>query len=525
MKTKPSINIFIRIKNKIKRSFTSYKKHIQYFFLSKKISSLQSNQAQSIPLITIFGSCRQDSIYTLYPVTSIKNDLSYTHYTKEIIQAIEYCKGTRKDLDETVFFRSSLLKNRLINKNFTKEFNNTDVFIIEIASRIAYKYNNKFIHHEAYDNSAFRNQLNSEVDVYDLNDEEIEQDILKIRELIYPKKLIIVTHIATIKKGKRYDLVKLVKNICSKLDITVLDPCEVIDKKIMSRLFEQNDKQRHYTEFGHNIIKNEYQKVIESEIKNNQTKLIQVYSNNKEKINLHSYQGFGDFLMGAITVNQMAKKLNFQPRVSFNNHPISNFFYSKEYISTSDSAQTKYIFNSPELIDFIHGGYVFTNKKPNEINNEDKKFIISDCLQPRISFLKYVKSKIDSLKLGNNYKVIHVRGPDEDLINNSLIEEINILISYYVKPNSKYLFLSNSNKILDSITRRGLIKTNLLRCHSGMSEINEFELRDTLLEFMLMTMSKEIVQLSIYPWGSNFSNIISQLYDIPIKKYKLTDYE
>lgn len=521
MKTIPSINIFIRIKNKIKRSCTSYKKHIQYLLSSKKISLSQSNQTQSIPLITIFGSCRQDSIYKIYPVTSIKNDLSYTHYTKEIIQAIEYCKGIRKDLYENVFFRSSLLKNRLINKSFTKEFNNTDLFVVEIASRIAYKYKNKFIHHEAYDNIDFKNQLNGDVDVYDLSDEEIEQDIIKIKELTYPKKLIIVTHIATIKKGKRYDLAKLVKNICSKLDITVLDPCEVIDQKSIDILFEQNDNQRHYAELGHNVMKNEYQKVIELEIKKNRVKLVQVYSNSEEKVNLHSYQGFGDFLMGAITINQIANKLNYQPKVSFNNHPISKFFYNKEYIPTLESAQTKYIFNSPELIDFIDGGYVFTNKKPNEISNEDKKFIISNCLQPRICFQKHVKSTIDSLKLGNNYKVVHVRGPDEDLITNSFIEEINILISDYLKPNSKYLFLSNSNKVLDSITQSGLIKTNLLRCHSGMSEINEIELRDTLLEFMLMTMSKEILQLSIYPWGSNFSNIISQLYDIPIKKYKI----
>jgi hypothetical protein len=521
MKTILSINIFTRVINKIQRSCTAYKKNIQYFFYNKLTAFSGTKEYISMPLITIFGSCRQDSIYQLYPVTSIKNDLSYTHYTKEIIQAMGYCKSLARDFDENVFFRSSLLKNSLIGKNFAKEFNKTDLFIVEIASRIAYKYKGKFIHHEAYDNPEYRPQLNSEVDVYDLSDEEIEQDLLRIKELTYPKKLIIVTHIVTTKKGKRYDLARLIKSICLKLKIQVIEPYELINQYSKNLLFEKNDKQRHYTDFGHDIIKNEYQKAIKFELQDNQTKLIQVYSNSKRKLKLHSHQGFGDFLMGAISVNQVAKKLNFQPKVSFNNHPISNYFYNNEYVSAADLVKTRYIFNSPELIDFINGGYVFTNKKPNKVNNDDKNFIISNCLLPRIHFENYLKLTTKNLKLGNNYTVIHIRGPDEDVINQGFIKTIDKLISDHVKPNLKYLLLSNSKKILDEICRSDLIKTSLPRCHSGLSDLDNIELRDTLLEFMLMSKSEEIIQLSVYQWGSNFSNIVAELYDIPIRKYKI----
>ena len=516
-----SINILTRVRNKIQRSCTSYKKHFQYFFYSKFTAFSGTKDSITIPLITIFGSCRQDSIYQLYPVTSIKNELSYTHYTKEIIQAMEYCKGIARDFDEKFFFRSSILKNRLIDKNFTKEFNKTDLFIVEIASRIAYRYKGKFIHHEAYDNPEYRAQLNSEVDVYDLSDEEIEQDLLRIKELTYPKKLIIVTHIVTTRKGKRYDLARLIKSICLKLKITVIEPYEVINQYSLNLLFEKNDNQRHYTDFGHDIIKNEYQKTIKLELQDNQTKLTQVYSNSKIKLNLNSYHGFGDFLIGAITVNQVAKKLNFQPKVSFNNHPISNFFYNNDYIPAADLDKTRFIFNSPELIDFINGGHVFTNKKPNKIFNDDKNFIILNCLQPRIHFENYLQLTTKNLKLENNYTVIHIRGPDEDIINQDFIKKIDKLISDHVKPNVKYLLLSNSKKILDEINRSDLIKTNLPRCHSGLSNLDNNELRDTLLEFMLMSKCEEIIQLSFYQWGSNFSNIVAELYDIPITKYKI----
>ena len=43
------------------------------------------------PIITILGSCRQDSLYKKYKITSIKNNLSYPHYTKEVLQVIKYC--------------------------------------------------------------------------------------------------------------------------------------------------------------------------------------------------------------------------------------------------------------------------------------------------------------------------------------------------------------------------------------------------------------------------------------------------
>ena len=46
--------------------------------------------------ITIFGSCRQQALGKYYSTTSIQESLTYPHYTKEIIQAIEYCKGISK---------------------------------------------------------------------------------------------------------------------------------------------------------------------------------------------------------------------------------------------------------------------------------------------------------------------------------------------------------------------------------------------------------------------------------------------
>jgi len=65
--------------------------------------------------ITILGSCRQDSLYNYYNITNIKNNLTYPHYSKEIVQAIEFCKG-KSPISHALtrsIFRSGILSKAL----------------------------------------------------------------------------------------------------------------------------------------------------------------------------------------------------------------------------------------------------------------------------------------------------------------------------------------------------------------------------------------------------------------------------
>lgn len=510
-----------RIANKIRRLSVSKIKHIQYFFLKKIIKSELNNKPTLLPLITIFGSCRQDSIYNVYPVTSIRNDLTYTHYTKEIIQAIEFCADKNKYFDEYVYFRSSLLAQKKITKSFKKEFNTTDLFVIEIASRICYEYKGKYLHQEAYDNPQYINTLNEKVVLSDISDVAIEEDLIKLRELVYPKPLIVVTHAASVQKGKRYELVQLIKTICKKLNIPCIDPIDHLINYDEKLIFIPNDNTTHYTPFGHKIIQAKYKEIIEKTmIKASLPKLTQVYTNNTKKISLHSYHGFGDFLMGSLSISQYAKALGKHPAISFNNHPISNYLYNQNYISPIDSEKTKHIFDVPELIDFLDENLVFTNKKASNISEEDKQFLIEKCLQPRLHFEQEINNLLDTLNLNNSFDVLHIRGNDDDQNSIETLNKINSLILKHTNINKKYLLLSSSEEIINHINKKHLFKTNLKRCHSGMADLDEKALLDTLLEFMLMTKAKNIIQISPYPWGSNFSNIVAEIYNIPIKKYK-----
>ena len=64
-------------------------------------------------LITILGSCRQESLYKNYNITSIQKNISYQHYTKEILEVIKFCKyGHILPEDTLTTFRTSILHNK-----------------------------------------------------------------------------------------------------------------------------------------------------------------------------------------------------------------------------------------------------------------------------------------------------------------------------------------------------------------------------------------------------------------------------
>ena len=211
-------------------------------------------------ILTVFGSCRQDSLYNTYPVTSIRGDLTYPHYSKEIVQAIEFCRGVSNILPEATqyVFRTGILERRSINPSqFYNDFNSTDVFVIEIASRISYMYRGLYVHHILTElQYGFPDIAN--IVQRDLTDEEIEEDILKMRELLHPKKMMIVSHIYTRTTGKRYELVKLLHSICLKHNIPFFDPIVQLCDSDPEKLYVKESLLSHYTPYGHSQIGKRY---------------------------------------------------------------------------------------------------------------------------------------------------------------------------------------------------------------------------------------------------------------------------
>ncbi len=237
-------------------------------------------------IVTIFGSCRQDSLYKHFPVTKIKNSLTFPHYSKEILQAIKFCSGEELPPYSLTsrLFRSGILKGKGIDfKRYIDAFKSTDLFVVEIASRISYEYKGYYAHHILSEDK-FAPPDRDSIVIRDLNDLEIEEDLISIKRYLYPKKLIVVSHFYTRKHGKRYDLAMLLKKLTQKHEILFFDPVYETRDYNAEDLFENERVQTHLTEYGQKIMGQKYSEFIKRLIPNSDSK----------------YQNFKDYLYNKI---------------------------------------------------------------------------------------------------------------------------------------------------------------------------------------------------------------------------------
>ena len=215
--------------------------------------------------ITLFGSCRLNGIYNN---NNLNNLINFSHSTKEVIQFIKFLKGELSIPNpyNKLCFRTGICDNIFIDYNdtYNKLFTDTDIFIIEICSNKKYIHNNFYLHHLCVDKRFSRNNVNTPHEILNnftvekQSDEEIENDILEIQKLLYPKKIIIVSHYNSKKNGEyinsRNYLINLLDNVCKKYDILFINPTNILSNYSQEEVIT-NDL-GHYTDFGTNEFSN-----------------------------------------------------------------------------------------------------------------------------------------------------------------------------------------------------------------------------------------------------------------------------
>ena len=218
------------------KSIISVVRKVKIYLSEIRINSRYARQLRNseFPVVTIFGSCRQDSIKNHFPVTRIRDGLTYPHYTKEIIQAIRYCMGripAEDGIKDT--FRNSLLGENLISeKKMYFDFKHTDLFVIEVASRLEYSDGRYYYHHIAFDNRTNINNTKNKSEVGDILQrqstlEEVESDIAEIIELLN-KRVLFVSHISTESNSTRAELTRMLEATCLKLGVNFLNVSELL---------------------------------------------------------------------------------------------------------------------------------------------------------------------------------------------------------------------------------------------------------------------------------------------------------
>jgi len=484
--------------------------------------------------ITILGSCRQESLCKKYNITSIKEDLSYPHYTKEILQVLHYCMFDNLKPEETIIFRTPAINKKIIqNNNFLNDIKNSDVIFIEIASRKYYKYKNLYAHHILYDHPKY-NIFKNEIEFGELTDNEIIEDLNKIIELLKDKKIIIVGHLVTKKEGIRYELLKLLKNYCLKNNISFIDPMT----ELLQKNFSINDiiaDSNHYTEKGHNEIFKIYEKYISNCYDNYCiTSYIENCKTNKQS------PGLGDYIRGCLTLMKFCEKYNYKFYINKDSHEMFSFFENSEfYIDNNDEKIKKnkdilelipplnyniinnrleQLFFSKQNLNVLTSGFYNYPHNYGPINNYQFN-ILNKIFIPNKTFKNEIDNVLKELKVEKNkYNMLHIRAGDQlirnDRIENTLLQDvINIIDKNNLIKETTVLVTDSTQLALELNKKYTLLKYyNTKKIHLGDRYLNNSLLKkeyikNTLIDFYLIYYSKNINAIP----GSGFSTVASLL--------------
>ena len=231
--------------------------------------------------ITLFGTCRLNKIENH---NNLNNLINYTHSTKEVIQMIKFLKGELliPQPYNLLCFRTGIVDRKYINydKMYTNIFIDTSIFVIEICSNKVYCHNGYYLHHLSVDKRYNYYQicpleiLNNH-SVTKQSNEEIENDILEIRKLLYPKQIIIVSHYNSKINGEffnsRNNLINLLNNVCKKNNIYFINPTNVLSNFSQEEICEKD--LGHYNDLGlcefSNYVNNYIKQLINYNIKQN----------------------------------------------------------------------------------------------------------------------------------------------------------------------------------------------------------------------------------------------------------------
>lgn len=223
-----------------------------------------SDEQLPAPRVTVLGCCRQESINSIgfISCTDLHQRITYPHYAKEVIEMIKFCQDGHIPPEESRFvFRTAILSGQAVESDqYVREmFGNTDIFVVEIASKLEYRYKNCYVHHVAIDPD-FNVPLTvrGEITVQKQSYESLEGDILAIRALLAPKRFFLVTHYSSYDRGERYQLVQWLEEIGRVHNIRVLNPKKRLKGYQADALFEREKVLTHYSKLGHKLIRNVY---------------------------------------------------------------------------------------------------------------------------------------------------------------------------------------------------------------------------------------------------------------------------
>jgi hypothetical protein len=223
--------------------------------------------------------------------------------------------------------------------------------------------------------------------------------------------------------------------------------------------------------------------------------------------------------------------MGFELQIDFSAHPIGCFVHPQN-IHSQTSAQVVEFFNErtnllPEYLRWLVSGqraFLITNAFPqeSETNDETRRLVRS-----QLTFNATVRNQAASIidMIGRPYAVFHLRVTDQlagsASINPKLVRRLTRYLSCNVMPtwDHRIAVLSNNRHLKQAVTSHLNLPTiDTCAVHLGESKEEDTAnngVRDTLVDFTLISEAATIYSYSNYSWRSGFSKQCSELYNVP----------
>lgn len=241
--------------------------------------------------------------------------------------------------------------------------------------------------------------------------------------------------------------------------------------------------------------------------------------------------GFGDFLRGSSALYQFSKKYNFDLKIDFSRHPLSQFLEQPNTKIFDDDVEVHEFFNQniSRLEPFISTltensqSFVTTHCLPISLIDEGDRRFLKKWLSPNRQ-LKSILKDIQN-QLGRDYCAVHLRMGDHAMGNDiAAVPFVDAWFRDVIVPEwgDRILVLSDNRWIKEYLSERFGAKfipnspVHLGQC--GSLESPSEGVRDSIIDFFILSKSRNIYQYSVYPWGSGFSDMCARIYRIPLIK-------
>ena len=276
--------------------------------------------------------------------------------------------------------------------------------------------------------------------------------------------------------------------------------------------------------------------------------------------------GLGDYLRGCVSMLQLLRTLKKHTGkdVAFDmdlrNHPMSKFlvcdttlerppsyralgnFHVDSLVVEQDENDIGYQHIVREVVRYfnkIQQPTFFTHCCKENIYTEvleSEKALIRSKLQPSADLETYITESLTRLGVSGTYSALHVRmddavcfphavGTSQATLNDRLMEDLVATVRSKVDAEKTYILVSTNTAVKEALTGGNIHSIPTEVCHIGQNQRStDAQLRDTLLDFFLMSRAADIAGFSTYG-RTGFSLECSTIYNIPYTFTHIEDKE